>query len=191
MLADGHFGHDDPLYHPQPFDTRVPHLALIRFPSTGNDHILWLSPSTVEFERTSQDASSGLGVINAKWVDLLRGVWKMARDRLSKVVSGLSAEDATLIREDRQLSDFVPRLKYLFGRFTCPASFDESLMTWRMTQRIILEFDARLTWFLQAREPYYHFTGRIEPLLDVIGALTDRLEEAESLYRVSPVHSLT
>lgn len=57
-------------------------------------------------------------------------------------------------------------------------------MVWSMMQRVILEVEGRLTWVLTA-ESVYHDTARTrQPLLNVVGAVTDQMEVAENLYRV-------
>lgn len=89
------------------------------------------------------------------------------------------------MKEDRFLMDVMPRLKSLMARIDLPASFDESVMVWCMMQRIILEVDARLTWLLVGKSAYHDPTMKRRPVMNnIVGAITDQMETAESLYRV-------
>lgn len=66
------------------------------------------------------------------------------------------------------------------------ATFVEALMVWRISQRIYLELAARVTWMLSVKPTFQVASSwEVAPLSGVVGAVTDRLDMAKYLYRVS------
>lgn len=199
MLADRHFGIYDPLYHPQPFDYSVAHLALIRHPSNlqHTDDVLWFLPTDSFFDRVRMgDASAGLRTINAHFCDILRDHWRRVKKRLleehkKQLVPDASSEAGKgTLRSDPFLHDVMPRMKYLAGRLDIPSSYDKAVMVWSMLQQLILEVEARLTWLLEVRAIFRDVTASRAAVRNVVGAATGQKDIAENLYRISFPSSL-
>lgn len=194
MLRDWHFGEDDPLFHPQPFNTRTPHLALIRHPSSFSsaETMLWFIPANEKghFDPVDIDGpSSGLGTIHPPFRQVLKGIYQEMVKRHHAELQKAQSHHMTL-RNDASCNDYLARLKFLFARLELPASYDETIIIFCLTQRVLLEFDARLTWLLDVRKSYYDPTAKRARVRNVIGALTDSLEVAENLLRVCSPFSI-
>lgn len=91
---------------------------------------------------------------------------------------------------DRCTNDYLARLKFLFPRLDLPASYDESVVVFTLTQRVLLELDARLTWLIDIRKIHYDLTVKRSRLRNVVGALTDSLDVANNLFRVRYIVSI-
>lgn len=195
MLRDYHFGADDPLFHPQPFDIRTPHLALIRHPSniSSAESMLWFIPLNEKghFDPVAVDGpSSGLGMIHLPFLQVLKGIYQDVVKRYRQEAQQTTSYQAS-ITDDASTKDYLARLKFLFVRLGMPASYDESVVVWCLTQRVLLELEARLTWLIDTRKTYYTLTAKRYGVRNVVGALTDNLEVAENLLRVCTMfHSM-
>ncbi|KAJ8094359.1 hypothetical protein PM082_010793 [Marasmius tenuissimus] len=134
-----HFGQDDPLFHPQPFNRPIAHLAIIRTPSPDPDHHLstaWVRPTSKDFEqRAALDVCEGLGRLS-------RGLYWRFHAMASKILerSSRKGEDMYISVQSTQLRSLLERLEsqwatenVTFLRFTSP-------------QRQCLELLARLDW---------------------------------------------
>ena len=192
MLNDFHFGEDDPIYHPQPFDSRIPHLAFIRHPSDFAEQyrMLWFLPSNCPEHFEVPNASNpSLGRINHIFRDVLKGIFLQTKKRYSeartaqKTVAPVAGEKG--VEEDVFITDYMSRLKGLFNRLDLLMSFDDAVHSWCFAQRLLLEYDARLVWLLDTRKGFYAASMPRQRLLNVVGAQTDSLEIAENLFRVS------
>lgn len=191
MRQDRHFGEDDPLYQPQPFDTRVPHLAFIRHASGVSQVLLmlWfvLEDCPEHFTRLEgADQIHGLGRIHVPFYDVLKGIFSnLKRERSTAVEQEKYSQGRKRVENDLFLKTYIQRLTVLFCRLELPATFEECASAWCVTQRTVLEFEARLVWLIDVCETFYDASRRHLPLRNVVGALTASFDVADSLFRVS------
>ena len=191
MLNDFHFGDNDPIYNPQPFDSRIPHLAFIRHPSNFEEqyHILWLLPSNrPEHFETPSSSNTSLRRINHTFREVLKAIFLQTKNRYSEARASQKAippaADDRRLEEDVFVVDYMSRLKALFNRLDLLMSFDDAIHLWCFAQHLLLEYEARIIWLLDVRKCFYSASMGRRPLLNVVGALTDSLEIAENLFRV-------
>ncbi|KAJ3765315.1 hypothetical protein FB446DRAFT_795176 [Lentinula raphanica] len=88
---------------------------------------------------------------------------------------------------DSKVKMYRSRIQYLLGHLKHEAStFSETLMAWRICQRVCLELRARITW-IQSVEPQWgvHQACKVPSMRAVIGALTDWPDIAECCLRAS------
>ncbi|KAJ3833209.1 hypothetical protein F5878DRAFT_665846 [Lentinula raphanica] len=196
LRANYLYGEHDPLLHPQPYDSAVPHLPLIPLPEL--DHILWLFPDESLFQPIDgfKLAAEPIGhlpkemieALEHEYMSIIRDLHASAPSSVSPATSFSSSPSTTSPSavNDGKVKIYRSRIQYLLGHLKHEAStFSESLMAWRICQRVCLELRARITW-IQSVEPRWgvHQAYRVPSLRAVIGALTDRPEIAESCLRV-------
>ncbi|KAJ3964298.1 hypothetical protein EV361DRAFT_942404 [Lentinula raphanica] len=206
LRANYLYGEHDPLLHPQPYDPAVPHLPLIPLPEL--DQILWIAPDETVFQPIDgfKLAAEPIGHLPKEMIEALEHEYmNIVRDLLAPVPvsSSLTMDSSSLTipsaQNDHKVKAYRSRIQYLLGHLTHEASnFSETLMAWRICQRVCLELRARITW-VRSVQPQWGVLEvyRVPSLRAVIGALTDRPEIAENclragipvwLYRRLPPH---
>lgn len=187
MRCDWHFGEDDPLHHPQPWSSKIGHLAVIRIANQDTtrpgDTILWWPPHIDDFEpidhqsaTTSQTPTSALGHINQTHRELLLGAIVPVLKRTSP-----------FLQKDAWVRLLSAHLKTLRALLDLPASFTEAAIVFTLTQRVALELAARIDWLTTYRD---FFNGlsvsskKRDLTYNMVGALTDDLIVAEKLFMV-------
>ncbi|KAL0573802.1 hypothetical protein V5O48_008147 [Marasmius crinis-equi] len=187
MRKDWHFGEEDPVYFPQPFSTRVGHLACIPNPSTdiSNPHrIAWQVPSAGDFIPFSPSSTAqGLGLISNQLASKMKAAADAAVYRVYLEAKDSTTETVESFKKDLFLRNYTFSLKYLCARLQSPASLQEVFMTFSLCQHVYLELVARTSWLaryakLVADPPKYP----VPEVANVVGALTDHEEVAERLY---------
>ncbi|KAJ3831485.1 hypothetical protein F5878DRAFT_667501 [Lentinula raphanica] len=193
LRANYLYGEHDPLLHPQPYDPAVPHLPLIPLPEL--DQILWIFPDKTMFNPIDgfKLAAEPIGHLPKEMIEALEHEYmNIVRDLLAPVpMSSSSTIDSSSLttpsaRNDRKVKLYRNCIQYLLGHLRHEASnFSETLMAWRICQRVCLELRARITW-IQSVEPRWGVLEvyRVPTKLIVVGALTDRPEIAENCLRV-------
>lgn len=176
-----HYGEHDPCLSPQPFDLRVPHLILLRFPGGGDNSttIWWTVPSELEFEPIDGHklSSEPLGFLPKHYVDTLKS--------MSDSLVPSDAKSTT----DSKVKEYRSRIRYLFTRLSTPSTYPEALMVFRLIQRVCLELEAQIQWLSSVKEEFNKpHAWKTHALRSVVGALTDRLDIAEFCFRVSTVN---
>lgn len=134
LLKQYHFGFDDPLFFPQPFDKRIPHLPCIRHPSniTDIEVIFWFLPSPDHWHPVAANQpGQGVGFIEIAFWQLLFGEFRKIEGRIK---SAAQAPGSIGLLEDGKIKTYIARMKYLFGRLDLPATYEESVVAWRLTQ---------------------------------------------------------
>ncbi|KAJ8085059.1 hypothetical protein PM082_003838 [Marasmius tenuissimus] len=189
LRRDFHFGEEDPLYFPQRFSNKVPHLSVVPFPSADPSHkyaIAWRILSADNFvPLKAGDPHCTLGLLS----NSLRIAMKKAVDEVIGSVSGLTASgtlagnDLEAWKNDRYSRSYVFGLKSLLARLDCPASYKESSMAFALCQRAYLELVARVSWFQNFLSRVRDPIGVPHLVADVVGALTGDFETCERLYR--------
>lgn len=190
MLRDYHFGLDDPLHHPQPFDSRVAHLALIPHPPQSHQQqVLWVVPSDAQFVALDRNSPlQSLGHLQLEWRQLLKGEYLKVKKRLGELRStGPSTVGEKNPADDSILKGYNSRVQSLLARLELPGSLNDSVMLWCLIQRTVLEMDARLAWVSDVRKVYHARIQMASKVVvrDVVGALTDDMDVAECLFLVS------
>lgn len=178
-----HYGEHDPCLVPQPFNINARHLSLIHFPGGDTDTtIFWTYPSALEFEPIDGQRLSDtpLGRIPLSYTDTLNQLFHQL------TISSASSTYASEVSNDSSLKDYRRWYRSLVAQLQHPATLTEALATWCLAQVNFLELEARILW-LTSVKPIYMVENSWEThsLRNVVGAVTDRLNTAESLFRVS------
>ncbi|KAF8989403.1 hypothetical protein BDZ89DRAFT_1124589 [Hymenopellis radicata] len=185
-----YFGEDDPLLHPQYFNSRVPHLSCIPSPvidwTLDEYWIFWYTPELPGDFETNSDPSTAQNVGRIRQA-FREKLFDAAHKLLRKVRDEVAKPPNEKLAKDRVLSMLRNRLRYFMKRLDLVASFVEAVATFRHTTRIGLELRGRFTWLTSVRQHYYDPTPTQGPaeVLRVIGALTFDLTVAENLHRVT------
>ncbi len=191
MRKEYHFGEHDPCFTPQPFNSRTSHLTCLQFPQSVNvgfSEFMWFLPRPDDFTLINSNVSSVcLGVIRQDLHNVLSNQFLKIKKHVSAVLnsSAEGTDSNKRIKGDTKLWDYWARIQYLLGRMSAPSTYEEAAMTWRLTQRLCLKFDARLTWISRVQDMFYTPDARQLPLQPVVGAITDWLDVALNCYRVS------
>jgi hypothetical protein len=178
MRRDGHFGLDDPLYYPQPFDCLVAHLAVIRTPQTSPDHpfaVAWIFPDDSHFEPSLQTFCTGFGSLNHR---VRFKLLTLAKTVLESIPQG--QENDTYISSNRE------HLRRLLDRLNLSAPMDVVFLWFQCAQRHILELDERIRWITTYRTKYGAPAGADHPGKaddSLMGAFTSDLDVLESLFQ--------
>lgn len=183
-----HYGEHDPCLAPQPFDLSTAHLTVIRFPGSapstatpgdGYTTILWARPSETDFEPIAGQTLSEnpVGLMSSNLIEQLEKEVEDIYRRLSSPRNPAA---------DPKVKEYRARIRYLLARLRSPSVSSEANMIWSIAQRVALELDARITWTVHV-EPFWEkaTAWKVPATREVVGTLTDRLEVAESCYRVS------
>ncbi|THU88211.1 hypothetical protein K435DRAFT_866499 [Dendrothele bispora CBS 962.96] len=156
MRRDYHFGTDDPLYFPQPFNMTIGHLALIPAPSTSsfhNDALAWYRPKPSDFIPHSGMPCSGLGLLGPD------------------LISRFGAKTNALIA-----SSAVERLHVV-------STQDECLLLVACIQRQYLELYARMEW-LDKYLPRIQTQEKTHPVnMDMMGAFAYSADDLQRLFQ--------
>ncbi|THU86473.1 hypothetical protein K435DRAFT_868264 [Dendrothele bispora CBS 962.96] len=142
MRRDYHFGTDDPMYFPQPFNMTVGHLAIIPAPSPDSFHnhaLAWYRPKPDDFvPHTSNPLGSSLGKLSVVLIARI----ETTTNRLITSALGRSEN----VKNDRYVRDGRTALQRLVEQLQLAATKDESLLLLANIQRQYLELYARLEW---------------------------------------------
>ncbi|KAK7029038.1 hypothetical protein VNI00_014748 [Paramarasmius palmivorus] len=181
LRKDWHFGRDDPLYYPQPFHRRAPHLSVIRLPSPNVDEskdpfaVAWTVPTASHFIPTSTSFCTELGSLQDP---LLSQIGDLSDQMIQTLPTGYEG-DLYLRTYSAQLVAIVLRLQVV-------APMKDLFLRFRCAQRIALELDARIRWLAEYRAKFEDVKTK-NPYLpgnsSIMGAFTDDLDVVESLYR--------
>ncbi|KAK7446676.1 hypothetical protein VKT23_014371 [Stygiomarasmius scandens] len=180
MRKDMHFGCDDPLYYPQPFNRSSAHLAVIRLPSLEDPlepfSVTWAVPNDRDFTPSSNTFCAGLGVLEKRVLAKLVSLGKVVLDSLPE-----------RYEQDPYLCVGSEQLRRLLDRLQLAAPKEEILLRFRCTQRQLLELDARIRWVSKYQKLY---ESRVHPTIEqrvgdvpLLGAFTDDLDVLESLFQ--------
>lgn len=173
-----HFGEHDPCFAPQPFNLSLaPHLALIPFPGSMDTNILWVCPTEGEFEPIAGHALSPLplGRIPEPLITMLE------RCYLDMVASRKSAAS----NAHPKGREYWTRIRILISRLRSPATFQQAVIVWRLTQRNCLELNAHITWMSDIKPIWgTEHAWETQSLSSVVGAITDKREIVEYCFRV-------
>ncbi|KAG7090327.1 hypothetical protein E1B28_011923 [Marasmius oreades] len=147
LRKDLHFGEDDPLLFPQPFNRNIAHLSVIQLPSTDkqNPHYAaWARPQITDFEeRATLDICTGMG-------RLYRGFYWAFDTMASRVL-----ERAESKKEDRYVTSQSTHLRQLMERLESQwATRMVTFQRFALAQRHYLELLARLDWIDKFRGRY-------------------------------------
>ncbi|KAK1216915.1 hypothetical protein PQX77_020440, partial [Marasmius sp. AFHP31] len=116
-----HFGQDDPLFHPQPFNRPIAHLAIIRTPSPDPNHRLstaWVRPTSEDFkQRAALDVCEGLGRLSRT---LYWRFHAMASEIFER--SSSQREDPYISVQSAQLRSLLERLEISTPQINSPSS---------------------------------------------------------------------
>ncbi|KAK7028100.1 hypothetical protein VNI00_014915 [Paramarasmius palmivorus] len=176
MRKDYHFGEEDPMYFPQPYNESVAHLAVIPLPSLEPDHphaVAWVQPRPEHFQHISMNQNSdicaGLGVISS---DL-----RTMMERSTARVFERCTEFLPPFHKDPFISEYVAALRFMQAQLKCAMDRERAFRTWAICQRVYLELVARLDWI-----KVYQFGAVVaRKLARVVGALVDDLDTAVKL----------
>ncbi|KAK1224724.1 hypothetical protein PQX77_012356 [Marasmius sp. AFHP31] len=173
-----HFGQDDPLFHPQPFNRPIAHLAIVRTPSPDPDHRLsaaWVRPTSEDFEqRAALDVCEGLGRLSRA---LYWRFHAMASEILDRSAS--KREDPYVSTQSTQLRSLLERLESQW------ATESVTFLRFTSAQRQCLELLARLDWIEGYRERFMArgVEGKAVSVdQEIMGAFSDDLDVVDCLF---------
>ncbi|KAL0057410.1 hypothetical protein AAF712_015946, partial [Marasmius tenuissimus] len=173
-----HFSQDDPLFHPQPFNRPIAHLAIMQTPSPDPDHHLsatWVRPTSENFEqRAALDVCEGLGRLS-------RGLYWRFHAMTSKILERSSSkkEDVYISVQSMQLRSLLERLESQW------ATESVTFLRFTSTQRQCLELLARLDWIENYQERFMArgVKGKAAPAdQEIMGAFLDDLDVVDRLF---------
>lgn len=187
LRRDLHYGEHDPLLMPQLFNSINPHLTCIPLPSAADNTIMWRLPSEDDFEPIDGHKLSAvpLGLFNQTLI-------KHFSNEYHSIISGMDLQpNATghpSLSADSKIKDYRSRARYLLNRLTCPATFKQAHMTWRIAQWVCLELAGRIIWLRDIDQTFSSSHAWLVPeTRHVIGCLTEDPYVVENCYRVSAV----
>ncbi|KAF8992870.1 hypothetical protein BDZ89DRAFT_1053975 [Hymenopellis radicata] len=203
MRRQRHFGQDDPLIHPQPYNPNHGHLAVIPYPllqDKDSTYILFLpiNPSQ-DFSPLNSSQPQGLGHIKLDKRQVLTAECKSLRKRVARQCTTDAEErpDERGVKDDSFIWSYDSQIRYLLGRLNLPALSEEAATVFTLLQRIHLELTARLEWLTTYRQFWRTSDARRRPLANVVGALTDDLVVAQNMFHagipvwlVRPLHCI-
>jgi hypothetical protein len=172
-----HFGPDDPLFLPQPFNKAVPHLALIMPPSCDPQdkyYYAWARPTKAEFVPDDIcPGEVGLGRLESQFH---KGLKSLAKQLLKQIPE--NTKDNFVLEGSANLHRLLDRLQILS---TCKELF----LRVACAQRQLIELHARLRyinekWETRFREAKLH--KKAPDIVDVVGAFTEDLDALDALY---------
>ncbi|KAJ3743743.1 hypothetical protein DFH05DRAFT_1526063 [Lentinula detonsa] len=189
-----HFGEHDPCLVAQPFDASTAFLSVIQYPYGVNASslILWAVPDQIEFEPVLGQtlAHNPLGHLKRQLVDELESYYLMLWSDCSTALPASSdvsesSAQSSLSRARPKLNDYQTRIRILLSQLKRPLLFNEAIHSWVCAQRNILQMEALYTWVTSV-EPRWDTPSPIakHAIRDVVGALTERADESEKLFRV-------
>ncbi|KAJ8074360.1 hypothetical protein PM082_009976 [Marasmius tenuissimus] len=176
LRRDNHFGPDDPLYHPQPFDRQHAHLAVLRVKGSVLDDPLletaWLIPKASNFVECP--ACGGLGRLDLR-------IRNQFTSLCLNVIAKFPSDAHTT---DRLVGEGTIHLQRLLDQLDAPASQKDTFLRFSCAQRQVLELLARFEWVTVYRSKYMG-KDRGCPLsvnMNVMGAFTEDYDVLDSLY---------
>lgn len=177
-----HFGEHNPSLCPQPFNIHTAHLTLIQFPGPSEfvSDILWRTPGGDEFELITGHTLSNfpLGRIPSKYLMLLEAEYNTLPAH-SNIIA------------DLKIRDYCCTIRQMLDRLASPATFTEALMTWCLAQQNCLELEARILWVTEVQPQSLRLQSwEVQPVHNVVGAITENFSVADRLYCVRSLHSL-
>ncbi|KAK7046048.1 hypothetical protein VNI00_007043 [Paramarasmius palmivorus] len=192
LRRDRHFGRDDPLYYPQPFSRRAPHLSVIRVPLPSKSDasqdpfsVAWVVPNEQHFVSACGSFCQGFGTL---------------QDTLSSQLADLGDNVIGAMPQgyngDVYLRTYSSHLRATILRLQVAAPMADVLLRFRCAQRYILELDARIRWLEKYHKSFEDVQTKNLNCYErgdssLMGAFTDELDVVESLYRSGiPVYFL-
>ncbi|KAK7442012.1 hypothetical protein VKT23_016289 [Stygiomarasmius scandens] len=178
MRRDYHFGTDDPLYFPQPFNIAVGHLAIIPAPSPDSFHnqaLAWYRPKPSDFLQHDPNLP-------------FHGLEKLSRELITRFETmanrlvNSALERAPTVKNDRYVRDGRASLQRLVERLQLVSTRDECLLLVACLQRQYLELYARLEWLdlyqprIQNQEKSYNVNAQL------MGAFAYNAEDVQRLF---------
>ena len=179
MRRMNNFAKDDPSYWPQPFHGVIGHLSVIPCPKDSLKHPLhfvWYQPGPNDFSEIREAALLGFGRLSL-----------LVCSKLNKLCSQLLQDMAGLL-EEVKMDPFLVRgrdqiQKYL-ERISMPGSRDIVFLQLACLQRVFLETYARHEWLRKWVPRLENVDNVYEVEPHVMGAFTDQLDTAATLYRI-------
>jgi hypothetical protein len=173
LRRDYHFGPDDSLYFPQPFQSDSRHLAAMLSPSRSPDHpfyYAWLTPSIDQF--CFLNTSLGLGKLESVF---LKGLTSLSQRVLREVPSDV---------DDSCLDSLATNLRRFLDRLEIPGTQEKVFIMVTQVQRCLLELNARSRWVgAEWRTRLKDAASHVRhPLAPVIGAFTENLNDLDLLF---------
>ncbi|KAK7026080.1 hypothetical protein VNI00_015726 [Paramarasmius palmivorus] len=177
MRQSFNFGPDDPLLYPQPFNSLIPHLAVIRLKihpanTKTEREIMWARPVSGLFIEDSSIAA-GLGKLQEAVLTKTK--------RLCQDLIATSADFA----HDPIIMDNVSHLQRYTDRLDLAAPCEETLFRFSCVQRLYRELQARHDWLARFL-PRTTIAGSPTSLLPdapIVGVFTESLDDADMLFR--------
>ncbi|KAF9033686.1 hypothetical protein BDP27DRAFT_1435884 [Rhodocollybia butyracea] len=162
-----HYGEHDVLLNAQLFNSDDPSYLLVRFPGPDNDMMIyWMIPTEEGFEVMDGHRLSSvpLGTLSLSLVE-----------QLHTIFLNLFVDSPThLFTSDPRVQCMRQRLCYLFERLTTPGLFTQTLMTWRLAQRLVLLLEAEITWLVSVKPTStVPQTWKVHDLRNVVGTISD------------------
>ncbi|KAF5344057.1 hypothetical protein D9757_015496 [Collybiopsis confluens] len=181
MRRNFSFGKDDPLWWPQPFYFPVGHLAVIPLPTeTPLYHLrfAWYSPRPDrDFLPVSGSSLMGTGNILSIVVKDISGMCQELLQQIP-ILCPEHRRDPVITQTKAQIRRYLERLPM---RGTC----DEMFHLLSCTQRSFLELYSRIQWLTEwvpRHSEDMELSYEADP--SIIGAFTDNLDAAATLYKV-------
>ncbi|KAJ3725284.1 hypothetical protein C8R42DRAFT_640173 [Lentinula raphanica] len=188
-----HYAEHDPCLVAQPFSSQTPWLSVIQYPYAYGyaSAIPWHLPVEQEFEPIDGHklAENPLGLIPDHYTTELNRYFLALNATASTHRPSIASQSSEPVYKKR-MNDYSSRLRYLLTKLASPLLFDEAIHCWVTAQRNLLELEALHLWFSEVQPSFDTPTiGKIPPLRNVVGALTDRGDLAEKLYRLRPCNT--
>ncbi|KAJ3714696.1 hypothetical protein C8R42DRAFT_726186 [Lentinula raphanica] len=183
-----HYGEHDPCLAAQPFSNQTPWLSVIQYPyAVGfSSSIPWLLPSEADFEPIPGHklAENPLGMLPARYTTELHRYYLDLVSNASERRPPSSGPVPIEPVYKKRINDYSSRVRYLLTKLACPLLFDEAIHCWVIAQRNVLELEALYLWLFEVQPTFDTPSLLCSPKLrNVVGALTDRGDLAEKLYR--------
>ncbi|THV00650.1 hypothetical protein K435DRAFT_793991 [Dendrothele bispora CBS 962.96] len=177
MRRDFHFGTDDPLYFPQPFNMKIGHLALIPAPSTSsfhNDALAWYRPKSSDFIPHTSMPCSALGLIAPDLISRF--------ESKSNALISSSLDRPAPVKNDHYVREGRAALQRLVERLQVVSTHEECLLLVACIQRQYLELYARIEW-LDKYLPRIQAQEKTHPAnLDLMGAFAYSADDLQRLF---------
>ncbi|KAJ8092482.1 hypothetical protein PM082_023735 [Marasmius tenuissimus] len=176
LRRDNHFGPDDLLHYPQPFNRMHAHLAVIRVKTDVVDDLpletAWLIPEHKDFVECP--SCSGLGRLDTR---IRTSFASLCRDVLAKFPPEAHNNDGIV-------GEGSIHLKRLLDHLDAPASLNETFLRFACAQRQVLELLARFEWVSTYRTKFMGKDRGDAPgaNLAIMGAFTEDYDALDSLY---------
>ncbi|KAL0056772.1 hypothetical protein AAF712_016618 [Marasmius tenuissimus] len=176
MRHDRHFGPDDPLHYPQPWNRTLAHLAVIRVQSEIHEEpdidTAWLIPSAQEFVQSP--GCGGLGRLDRRIREHFTVFCHYVLNKFPP-----DAKDV-----DRIVGEGSIHLNRLLERLDSPASESQTFLHLACAQRQALELLARFDWVKKYRDIYMGKDQSNAPTADssIVGAFVENLDELDNLF---------